>query len=85
MLYILDEFIIGFYFKDIENLLIIFRKFVNEQYLFLIIEYNIEVICVFDWIIDIGLDSGINGGEIVVFGIFDEIKINLNSIIGYFI
>ncbi|HBG6315764.1 TPA: excinuclease ABC subunit UvrA [Clostridioides difficile] len=85
MLYILDEPTTGLHFKDIENLLITFRKLVNEQHSLLIIEHNTEVIRASDWIIDIGPDSGINGGEIVASGTPDEIKINPNSITGHFI
>ncbi|NMS89721.1 excinuclease ABC subunit UvrA [Clostridioides difficile] len=85
MLYILDEPTTGLHFKDIENLLITFRKLVNEQHSLLIIEHNIEVICASDWIIDIGPDSGINGGEIIASGTPDEIRMNPNSITGHFI
>ncbi len=66
MLYILDEPTTGLHFKDIENLLITFRKLVNEQHSLLIIEHNTEIIRVSDWIIDIGPDSGINGGKLLL-------------------
>ena len=66
-LYILDEPTTGLHFEDIRVLLEVLQKLVDKGNTVLVIEHNMDVIKVADWIIDIGPDGGIHGGE-VMFG-----------------
>ncbi|MGO1043540.1 hypothetical protein ACTPEO_12450 [Clostridioides difficile] len=85
MLYILDEPTTGLHFQDIENLLITFKKLVEEQHSLLVIEHNTEIMNASDWIIDVGPNSGAQGGEIIAFGTPNDIKNNHDSITGRFL
>lgn len=73
MLYILDEFIIGLYFYDIVKLLDIFYEFCNKGNIIVVIEYNLDVIKIVDWVIDLGFEGGVGGGMIIVEGIFEYV------------
>ena len=66
--YILDEPTTGLHFQDIQQLLSILNRLVSRGNTVLIIEHNLDVIKVADWIIDLGLEGGKNGGNIVAIG-----------------
>ena len=66
-LYILDEPTTGLHFEDIRVLLEVLQKLVDKGNTVLVIEHNMDVIKVADWIIDIGPDGGLKGGR-VTFG-----------------
>jgi len=65
MIYILDEPTTGLHFSDINHLLDIFNRLVKDGHTLIVIEHNIDVIKSADWIVDIGPDGGVNGGEVV--------------------
>ncbi len=67
-LYILDEPTTGLHFEDIRVLLEVLQKLVDKGNTVLVIEHNMDVIKVADWIVDIGPDGGIKGGEVVFSG-----------------
>ncbi len=67
-LYILDEPTTGLHFADIERLILILRRLVVSGNTVIIIEHNMDVIANTDWIIDLGLEGGDNGGKIVTYG-----------------
>jgi len=67
-LYILDEPTTGLHFEDIRVLLEVLQKLVDKGNTVLVIEHNMDVIKVADWIIDIGPDGGTKGGEVVFNG-----------------
>lgn len=73
MMYILDEFIIGFYFEDICVLMNVLNKLVEKGNIVLVIEYNLDVIKLVDYIIDMGFEGGRGGGQVFVVGIFEEV------------
>lgn len=75
-LYILDEPTTGLHFQDIELLLKILHKFVNSGNTVVIIEHNLDVIKTADWIIDLGVDGGDNGGKIIAKGTPESIVKN---------
>ncbi|MCU0318255.1 MAG: excinuclease ABC subunit UvrA [Amoebophilaceae bacterium] len=67
-LYILDEPTTGLHFQDIQHLLSVLNKLVDKKNTVLVIEHNMDIIKVADYVIDIGLEGGQQGGKIVVEG-----------------
>jgi excinuclease ABC subunit A len=72
-LYILDEPTTGLHFSDIHHLMNVLNKLVDKGNTVLIIEHNLDVIKVADHIIDMGLEGGQKGGQIVNQGTPEEI------------
>ena len=72
-LYILDEPTTGLHFEDINVLLKVLNKLVDKGNTIIVIEHNIDVIKIADYIIDIGIDGGKNGGEIICTGTPEKI------------
>lgn len=71
--YILDEPTTGLHFQDIEHLLDVLQKLVDKGNTVLIIEHNMDVIKVADYIVDLGPEGGAGGGSIVASGPPEEI------------
>jgi excinuclease UvrABC ATPase subunit len=71
MMYILDEPSIGLHPKDNEQLICMLKQLRDKGNSTLIVEHDNEVMKHGDWIIDIGPDSGINGGNIVFEGTYE--------------
>ncbi|EGY29139.1 excinuclease ABC, A subunit [Candidatus Regiella insecticola 5.15] len=67
-LYILDEPTTGLHFADIEQLLKVLHQLRDQGNTIVVIEHNLDVIKTADWIVDIGLEGGDGGGEILVAG-----------------
>ena len=67
-LYILDEPTTGLHFEDIRILLGVLQKLVDKGNTVLVIEHNMDVIKVADWVIDLGPDGGRAGGRITFAG-----------------
>ena len=65
LLYILDEPTTGLHFDDIAKLLAAFRKLLEAGHTLLVIEHNLDVIKVSDWIIDLGPEGGEDGGRVL--------------------
>ncbi len=72
-LYILDEPTTGLHFEDTKVLLGVINKLVDKGNSVIIIEHNLDVIKVADYIIDIGKEGGKNGGELLATGTPEEI------------
>ncbi|MDD3807803.1 MAG: hypothetical protein PHE86_07225, partial [Candidatus Marinimicrobia bacterium] len=72
-IYILDEPTTGLHFADVEMLLNVLHKLVKKGNTVLVIEHNLDVIKTADYIIDLGLDGGDDGGQVVVAGEPEEI------------
>jgi excinuclease ABC subunit A len=64
-MYILDEPTTGLHAHDIKKLLEILQTFVSAGNSVVVIEHNLDVIKTADWIIDMGPNGGINGGQII--------------------
>lgn len=78
--YILDEPTTGLHFEDIRILLDVLNKLVNSGNTVLVIEHNLDIIKMADWIIDLGPEGGKDGGEILFQGTPEAfIKIKNNS------
>ena len=67
-LYIFDEPTTGLHFDDIEKLLRVFDELVKRGHTLIVIEHNMDVAKVADWIIELGPDGGDGGGTIVATG-----------------
>ncbi|HRI03858.1 MAG TPA: excinuclease ABC subunit UvrA [Pyrinomonadaceae bacterium] len=72
-LFIFDEPTTGLHFDDINKLLSAFRALIDSGGSLLVIEHNMDVIKTADWIIDIGPEGGVGGGEIVAIGTPEEV------------
>jgi excinuclease ABC subunit A len=72
-IYILDEPTTGLHFEDIRILLKVLHKLVNKGNSVIIIEHNLDVIKTVDYIIDVGLEGGKAGGEIIAHGTPEEL------------
>ena len=76
-LYILDEPTTGLHFQDVQMLLNVLNDLVKKGNTVIVIEHNLDVIRSSDWIIDLGPEGGIKGGEIIAEGTPESIcKIN---------
>ena len=84
-LFILDEPTTGLHSKDIQKLLEIFQKIVDNKDTVVIIEHNLDVIKVADHIIDLGPEGGDGGGTIVATGTPEEIAKVSESYTGEFL
>ena len=72
-LYILDEPTTGLHFEDINILLEVIQKLVNKGNSVIVIEHNLDVIKVADYLIDMGPGGGKEGGKIVATGTPEEV------------
>jgi excinuclease ABC subunit A len=78
-IYILDEPTTGLHFEDVRVLLEVLNKLVNRGNTVIVIEHNLDVIKVADYVIDIGQEGGARGGEIICSGSPEEIIKNKTS------
>jgi excinuclease ABC subunit A len=67
-IYILDEPTTGLHFDDIRQLLKVLNKLVEKGNTIIVIEHNLDVIKMADYVIDVGPEGGHRGGKIVAFG-----------------
>lgn len=84
-LYLLDEPTTGLHFADLEKLLQVLRKLVDNGNSVIVIEHNLDVIKNADYILDLGPDGGEKGGEIVAKGTPRQVADNASSHTGQFL
>lgn len=84
-IYILDEPTTGLHFEDIRVLLDVLQKLVDKGNTVVVIEHNLDVIKVADYVVDLGPEGGRGGGEIVATGTPEEVAKNKKSITGQFL
>ena len=84
-IYILDEPTTGLHFEDVNVLMKVINKIVEFGNTVIIIEHNLDVIKLADYVIDIGPDGGNKGGKIVAEGTPEEIIKNSKSVTGKFL
>jgi len=83
--FILDEPTTGLHSDDIKKLLNILQRIVNNGDTVVVIEHNLDVIKVADYIIDLGPEGGIGGGEVVSTGTPEKIAKVKESYTGQFL
>jgi excinuclease ABC subunit A len=71
--YILDEPTTGLHFEDINVLLGVLNRLVDHGNTILVIEHNLDVVKVSDWVIDLGPEGGSGGGQILFEGTPEEL------------
>ena len=84
-IYILDEPTTGLHFEDIRVLIEVLQKLVDKGNTILIIEHNMDVIKVVDYIIDIGKEGGKEGGTIIASGTPEQLIKNKDSYTGKYL
>ncbi|MEO6715793.1 MAG: excinuclease ABC subunit UvrA [Novosphingobium sp.] len=84
-LYILDEPTTGLHFEDVRKLLEVLQRLVDGGNSVVVIEHNLDVIKVADWIIDLGPEGGVRGGEIVAEGTPEKVAANPRSFTGQYL
>jgi len=84
-LYLLDEPTTGLHFADLEKLLMVLRRLVDQGNTVIVIEHNLDVIKNADYIIDLGPEGGEKGGEIVAVGTPSDIARAQKSYTGQFL
>lgn len=84
-LYVLDEPSVGLHAADVHKLIEVLQRLVEGGNTVLIIEHNLDIIKVADYIIDLGPEGGDRGGEVVAVGTPEEICANSLSYTGQFL
>jgi len=83
-LYVLDEPSVGLHAADVHRLIDVLQRLVDEGNTVVIIEHNLDIIKVSDWIIDLGPEGGDAGGEIIATGKPEELCEMTHSYTGQF-
>ena len=84
-LYILDEPTTGLHFEDVRKLLEVLHRLVDQGNSVVVIEHNLDVIKTADWILDLGPDGGVRGGEVVAEGTPEEVAKTKASYTGQYL
>ena len=84
-LYILDEPTTGLHTDDIARLLKVLQRFVDDGNTVLVIEHNLDVIKTADYIIDLGPEGGVGGGQVVATGTPEEVAKVKESFTGQYL
>ena len=84
-LYILDEPTTGLHFEDVRKLLEVLHQLVEQGNTVVVIEHNLDVIKTADWIIDLGPEGGVKGGEIVATGTPEDVVREPRSFTGRYL
>jgi len=84
-LYILDEPTTGLHFEDIRILLEVLHRLVDKGNTVLVIEHHLDVVKTADWVVDLGPEGGIGGGDVVVAGTPEDVAASKHSHTGRFL
>lgn len=84
-IYILDEPTTGLHMSDVDRLLGIMNRLVDNGGTVIVIEHNLDVIAQADWVIDIGPGAGYDGGQIIFEGTPTKMKQDSTSVTGRYL
>jgi len=84
-LYVLDEPSVGLHAADVHKLIEVIQRLVDTGNSVLVIEHNLDIIKVSDWLIDLGPEGGNRGGEIVATGTPEDVMKVEGSYTGKFL
>jgi excinuclease ABC subunit A len=84
-LYVLDEPSVGLHAADVHKLIEVLQRLVDAGNSVLIIEHNLEIIKIADWIIDLGPEGGDRGGELLIEGTPETVAEDTGSYTGKFL
>ena len=84
-LYVLDEPSVGLHAADVHKLIEVLQRLVDTGNSVLIIEHNLEIIKVSDWVIDLGPEGGDRGGELIAEGTPEQLTGVSGSYTGAFL
>jgi len=84
-IYLLDEPTVGLHYDDVAKLLEVLNKLVTKGNTVVLIEHNLDIIKSSDYIIDIGPEGGVHGGNLVAKGTPEEVANNLKSHTGKYL
>jgi len=84
-LYVLDEPTTGLHFYDVDKLLTVLRRLVDNGNTVVVIEHNLEIVKASDWVIDLGPEGGEKGGQIVAQGPLGKIMATPSSYTGQYL
>jgi excinuclease ABC subunit A len=74
-LYIMDEPTTGLHLDDIKKLARVFERLVDHGHTLVVIEHNLDVIKLADWVVDLGPEAGAGGGNVVAMGRPEEVAL----------
>ncbi|HEY5021744.1 MAG TPA: excinuclease ABC subunit UvrA, partial [Gemmatimonadaceae bacterium] len=83
--YILDEPTTGLHFEDVRMLMSVLHRLVDRGNTVLVIEHNLDVIKTADWIIDLGPEGGLRGGDVVAAGTPEDVAATKQSYTGQYL
>jgi ABC-type Mn2+/Zn2+ transport system ATPase subunit len=79
-LYLFDEPTTGLHFDDIQKLLYVFHRLVDQGNTVVVIEHNLDVIKTADWVIELGPEAGWDGGQLVFAGTPEDLVAYAKSV-----
>ncbi|MET1232760.1 MAG: excinuclease ABC subunit UvrA, partial [Candidatus Limnocylindrales bacterium] len=83
--YLLDEPTTGLHFADVEKLLQVLHRLVEQGNSVVVIEHNLDVIKTADWLIDLGPAGGARGGEVIALGTPEQVATTAGSATGEYL
>ena len=83
--YILDEPTTGLHFEDVNLLLAVLQRLVDQGNTVVVIEHNLDVIKCADWVVDLGPEGGEEGGELIFSGTPEDLSLQEKSYTGSFL
>jgi len=84
-LYVLDEPTTGLHFADVAKLVTVLHRLRDAGHTVVVIEHNLDVVKVADWIIDLGPDGGERGGQVIAVGTPEQIAAQEGSATGTYL
>ncbi len=84
-IYLLDEPTIGLHYEDVKKLIEILERLVVKGNTVMVIEHNMDLIKSADYVIDIGPEGGVGGGQIVATGTPEEVSVKAGSYTGQYL